>query len=105
MPFCVQFEKVGRGLLREVFWREGEGIISQKRGGNKKGSVLENAVNTEAIQVNTEKSKHTASNAAFILFIWIAYEFTAFSRTNPFLFPPLFQLAMHSFLSTKSFQQ
>ena len=42
--FCtMQFEKVGRGLLQEAF---------QRVGGNKKVSVLENAVNTEAIQIN-----------------------------------------------------
>ena len=45
--FCMQFEK-GHGLLREVFRREGECIVGQKRGGgNKKGSVLENALNAQ----------------------------------------------------------
>ena len=29
---CMQFEKVGRGLLREAFWREGECVVSRKRG-------------------------------------------------------------------------
>ena len=47
--FCVQLEKVGRGLLREAFQGKRECIVSRKRGGNKKGSVLENAVITEAI--------------------------------------------------------
>ena len=30
---CMQFEKEGRGLLREDFWREGKCVVSQKRGG------------------------------------------------------------------------
>ena len=33
MSFCMQFEKVGHGLLREAFWREGECVVSRKRGG------------------------------------------------------------------------
>ena len=32
--FCMHFEKVGRGLQREAFRRQGECIVSQKRGGN-----------------------------------------------------------------------
>ena len=46
MPFCVQFEKVGCGLLWEAFCGEGGECVE---GGNKKGSVLETAVNTEAM--------------------------------------------------------
>ena len=43
MSLCMQFEKVGCGLLREAFQSERECFVSQKRGGvNKKGSVLEN---------------------------------------------------------------
>ena len=43
MSFCMQFKKIGCGLLREAFRREGECFVSRKRGGNKKVSVLENA--------------------------------------------------------------
>ena len=31
--FCMQFEKIGRGLLREAFQSEGECFVSRKRGG------------------------------------------------------------------------
>ena len=31
-PFHMQFEKIGRGLLWEVFCDEGECLVSQKRG-------------------------------------------------------------------------
>ena len=37
----MQFEKIGRGLLREDLPREGECFVTRKKGGNKKGSVLE----------------------------------------------------------------
>ena len=47
--FHMQFEKIGHGLLGEAFQSEGECIVCQKRGGNKKGLVLENAVNIEVI--------------------------------------------------------
>ena len=36
--FCMQFEKIGRGLLGKFL----ECFVSRKRGGNKKGSGLEN---------------------------------------------------------------
>ena len=31
--FCMQFEKIGRGLLRQAFQSEGEYFVSRKRGG------------------------------------------------------------------------
>ena len=31
--FCMQFEKIGRGLLREAFQSEGEFLVNQKRWG------------------------------------------------------------------------
>ena len=65
--FCIQFEKVGCGLLRETFWREGECFVSQKRGGGGR--------------------KDQSS---------IASVFTEFSRTDPFFFPPLYWLTKYS---------
>ena len=50
--FCVEFEKVGHRLLQDDFRREGECVVSRKSGGKKKGSVLENAVNIEVIEIN-----------------------------------------------------
>ena len=44
--FCIQFEKLGRGLLFAV---RGSVLIAEREGENKKGSVLENVLNTEAI--------------------------------------------------------
>ena len=59
----MQFEKAGRGLLREAFYREGECFVSQKKGGNKKAFVLENAVNTKAIRRN--KKECSVSSCVF----------------------------------------
>ena len=54
--FRMQFEKIGHGVLQKAFRGEGECVFSRKRGGgNKKGSVLEIAVNTEAILINKNK--------------------------------------------------
>ena len=39
----MQFEKIGRGLLREAFQSEGECFFAEKEGGNNKGLVPENA--------------------------------------------------------------
>ena len=33
---CMQFEKIGHGLLRKLFRGEGECVFGRKRGGNKK---------------------------------------------------------------------
>ena len=39
--FRVQFEKVGRGLLREAKWREGEeAVLVEAKGDEKRVSVL-----------------------------------------------------------------
>ena len=40
--FCIQFEKIVNGLLREAFWSEGAALIAEREGGNQKVSVLEN---------------------------------------------------------------
>ena len=32
MSFCMQFEKIGRGLMQEPVWSKGQCAISQKRG-------------------------------------------------------------------------
>ena len=41
--FCMQFKKVGRGLLREAKRREREwGVLAKAKGDKKKVSVLEN---------------------------------------------------------------
>ena len=61
--FCMQFEKIGRGLLRGAFQSDMEWVVSLKRGGNKKGSVLENSVNTEAILIN--KNECIAASCVF----------------------------------------
>ena len=43
MSFCVQFEKVGRGLLREGERREGEwAVLAEERGDEERVLVLEN---------------------------------------------------------------
>ena len=34
--FCVEFEKVGHGLLRDDFRREGEFVVSRNRGEKRK---------------------------------------------------------------------
>ena len=38
-PFCMQFEKWGRGLLQEAFWGERESVVDQKRGGGEEESI------------------------------------------------------------------
>ena len=40
--FCMQFEKIGCGLLREAFRSEGDYFVNLE-GGGMKVSVLENA--------------------------------------------------------------
>ena len=48
MSFCMQFEKLRRGLLLIAFQSGGwSGLLAEREGENKKGSVLENLVNTE----------------------------------------------------------
>ena len=98
--FCtMQFEKVERGLLQEAFQRVGE---------NKKGLVLENAVNTESIQI----IKNECSVASYVfsfprinLSISITSKFTVFSRTDPFLFFPTLSANNTLSLSPKVFLQ
>ena len=58
-------------------------LLAEREGGNKKGSVLENAVNTEAIlfitndrQVNTGKTTYTARYVALILFLFFEINLT-----------------------------
>ena len=36
--FCVEFEKVGHGLLQDDFHREGNVLLAEREGENKKGS-------------------------------------------------------------------
>ena len=43
--FCMKFEKIGCGLLREAFWGEGGALLAEREGENKKGLVLKNAGN------------------------------------------------------------
>ena len=43
--FCMQFEKIGHGLLRKAFRREKECVLAEREEGNKKGLVLENIDN------------------------------------------------------------
>ena len=59
LHFAMQFEKKGCGLVREAFWREGECVFSQKRGGK---SVLENAVNIQDIWMFAVRCLPSISN-------------------------------------------
>ena len=79
--FCMQFKKLGRGLLRWAFQTEGERVVSLKRGGNKKGSVLENSVNTEEKRDKWKRRKPNTQLATLhsFLIIEIASVFTEFS--------------------------
>ena len=65
--FFMQFKKLVRGLLREVFQSKGEWVVGLKRGGgggNKKASVLKNSVNTEAISIN--KNECSVASCVFL---------------------------------------
>ena len=48
---CMQFKKVGCGLLWKLFEESRSAFLAEREGENKKRSVLENAVNTEAIRL------------------------------------------------------
>ena len=41
--FRMEFEKIGRGLLRQAFRSEGSALLAEREGRNKKESVQENA--------------------------------------------------------------
>ena len=70
MSLCMQFEKLGHGLLREAFQSEGECFVSLKRGGYVHHIVTVPAHSIKYYrQVNSEKSNHAVRSAAF-LFIY-----------------------------------
>ena len=46
----MQFEKIGRGLLREAFWGEGECLVSRKRGEIRKDWSWKTQVNIVYMQ-------------------------------------------------------
>ena len=82
MSFGKQFEKVGPGLLREAFWREGECFVSQKRW-EKKERISPRKLSKHNTQLDTLHS---------FLFIQMASVFTAFLGPILSYFPPLFRL-------------
>ena len=56
MSFCMQLEKIGGGLLWEVFQSEGEGFVCLKRRKIKKRSVLENGGEHKLKTINADAS-------------------------------------------------
>ena len=72
MSFCMQLEKVRRGLLREAFQSERECLVSRKRGGLKrKDRSWKMEVNIGELQVNKNecsKSNCVITNRILLLF-------------------------------------
>ena len=50
--FRMQFENIGLGYYRKLSEVRGSVLLAEREGGNKKGSVLENAVNIQVIIIN-----------------------------------------------------
>ena len=70
ISFCMQFEKMGCGLLREAFRSEGECFFGQKRG-------------------EIRKYIHSQISCVCFLLLEVLKCSPPFSRTYTFLFPPL----------------
>ena len=97
--FCVQFEKVGRGLLQEGERREGEwAVLAKERGVEKRVSVLKNWGEHSSTVSNKKQTQCSrlrtlcSTNFSYAAFVFItnrAVVFTSIFQDRYSLFIPL----------------